>query len=178
VRPRDAAIGPETCEACGFDGSAYGDDDLVGAVRSLGPRWAVLVDDAGDDLRSRPAPGVWSAIEYAAHTRDIVALHVVGVEQALTREEPVHPEFAEGFADSVADSYSAEDPNAVVEELTVQADRLATVAEAAGPAEWGHGLTIGVNRTDVRRLLEHALHDAVHHLDDVERGLGQLRSSS
>jgi len=26
-------------------------------------------------------------------------------------------------------------------------------------------------------MLEHALHDSVHHLDDVERGLSQLRAS-
>jgi hypothetical protein len=38
------------------------------------------------------------------------------------------------------------------------------------------GLTIGDSRSDVRRLLEHALHDSLHHLEDVERGLSLLRA--
>ena len=38
------------------------------------------------------------------------------------------------------------------------------------------GSTIGGERSDVRRLLEHALHDSQHHLADVERGLTQLRN--
>jgi hypothetical protein len=37
-------------------------------------------------------------------------------------------------------------------------------------------LTIGDSRSDVRRLLEHALHDSLHHLADVERGLAALRA--
>jgi hypothetical protein len=40
---------------------------------------------------------------------------------------------------------------------------------------WSRGLTIGDDRSDVRRLLEHALHDSQHHLADVERGLTTLR---
>ena len=33
---------------------------------------------------------------------------------------------------------------------------------------------IGDTRQDVRALIEHALHDARHHLDDVRRGLEAL----
>jgi len=57
------------------------------------------------------------------------------------------------------------------------ASRLARLAADAGGASWSRGLTIGDARNDVRRMLEHALHDSVHHLDDVERGLSQLRAS-
>ena len=44
------------------------------------------------------------------------------------------------------------------------------------PTAWSRGLTIGTDRSDVRRLLEHALHDSSHHLVDVERGLARLRA--
>ena len=61
------------------------------ALRDLGPQWATLLSQAGSDVHVRPEPNVWSAIEYAAHSRDITALHVFGVEQALTGDEPSYP---------------------------------------------------------------------------------------
>ena len=39
---------------------------------------------------------------------------------------------------------------------------LAALADDAGPHVWSRGLTIGDSRSDVRRLLEHALHDSLH----------------
>ena len=72
----------EQCDECGFDGSRYDDGSLLDGLRELGPRWRELVRVAGSNLRMRPEPAVWSAIEYAAHSRDITALHVFG---ALSR---------------------------------------------------------------------------------------------
>ena len=74
----------ERCQSCEFDGASYDDASLLDALRALGPTWVALLAMAGPELRVRPAPEVWSAIEYAAHTRDILALHVYGVELALT----------------------------------------------------------------------------------------------
>jgi len=120
----------------------------------------------------RPEPEVWSAIEYAAHSRDITALHVFGVEQALTTEEPTFPAIdGDALIASAAASYSDSDPNEIVDALDAESTRLAQLAEDAGPQAWSRGLTLGESRIDVRRLLEHALHDSVHHLADVERGL-------
>lgn len=81
----------EHCDACGFDDGTFDDTALVAAVRQRGSRWIALLEEAGTELRRRPAPEVWSAVEYAAHSRDITALHVFGVEQALTGTEPVFP---------------------------------------------------------------------------------------
>ena len=73
--------GHEHCQACGFDEQAsYDEQSLLDALRSLGPRWQQPLASAGPHLRVRPAPQVWSAIEYAAHTRDVIALHAFGVE--------------------------------------------------------------------------------------------------
>lgn len=170
--------GHERCEACGFDGGTYNDDQLLEGLRSLGAQWNRLLAEADGQLRARPAPDVWSALEYAAHTRDVLALHVFGVEQALTRDEPAFPPVEDGLADAVAGTYAGEDPRAVGHQLAVEATRLARLAADAGPDSWRRGLTIGEDRSDVRRLLEHALHDASHHEADVERGLLQLRESA
>lgn len=118
---------------------------------------------------------MWSALEYAAHSRDITALHAAGVELALTGSEPTFPPFPNDAADAAAVGYAELDPGEVLDALDEAARRLAGAAEEAGAGAWTRGLTIGDTRNDVRRLLEHALHDSVHHLDDVERGLAQLR---
>jgi hypothetical protein len=162
------------CTACGFDGAVYRDTALLAALRELGERWLLLLATCGEQLRVRPEPEVWSAIEYAAHTRDIVALHAYGVEQALTGDEPSYPPLVDDFVDSVASTYREADPVAVVDRLGAEACHLAQLADDAGAAAWSRGLTIGASRMDVRRMLEHALHDALHHIDDVERGLATL----
>jgi hypothetical protein len=165
----------EQCDACDFDGGRYDDASLLDALRALGPQWRALLGSAGPELRNRPEPEVWSAIEYAAHSRDITALHVYGVEQALTLDEPALPEIAGDLVDAVAGGYGTEDPGAVVDALEKESTRLAQLAADAGPGAWSRGLTIGRERIEVRRLLEHALHDSVHHVDDVERGLARRR---
>ena len=166
----------ETCDACGFDGARYGPDLLLAEIRALGPRWRTALAGAGDRLRTRPAPEVWSPIEYAAHSRDITALHVYGVEQALTVDEPaVPPIAADDLIQSAAATYARADAAAVGDELDAHALRLADLADRAGPAAWGRGLRVGDDRSDVRQLLEHGLHDSVHHLADVARGLASTR---
>ena len=169
----------EQCAACDFDGSQYESAQLLDAIRDLGLQWIYLLLDAGDELRQRPAPETWSALEYAAHSRDVTALHVFGVEQALTVDEPTFPEIAgTELVQSASAGYAAQDPDAVGRELEIQAGKLADLAQEAGRSSWSRGITIGDSRSDVRRLLEHALHDSHHHLVDVKDGLAILRARS
>lgn len=166
----------ERCPACGFDGSRYSDGALPAAIRDLGPTWKALLGEAGADQRVRPGPGVWSAVEYAAHSRDVTALHVFGVRQALTHDEPSYPPIeGDALIESAAATYGDADADLVGTELAGQASELADLATDSGSEAWSRGLTIGGDRTDVRRLLEHALHDSLHHLADVERGLVAIR---
>ena len=164
----------EQCDACGFDGGAYTDDELLDALQGLGDRWRHQLAGAGAHLRTRPAAETWSAIEYAAHSRDVTALHAFGVEQALKRDEPAYPAISDEAMEDAASAYGDADPDDVSDALTTAACRLAQLAADAGVAAWRRGLTVGDTRSDVRRLMEHALHDSQHHLDDVERGLGLL----
>src|SRR5262249_34261146 len=143
----------ETCEQCHFDGGTYDDEKLLVAIRELGPRWREALAASGDHLRVRPAPAVWSPLEYAAHTRDITARHLCGVEQALTGTEPMLPAVEPGLADAAADDYAEEDPELVAAAIEREANRLAAVAEAAGTDRWKCGITLGTNRSDVRQLL-------------------------
>ena len=161
----------DRCDACGFDGAGYTDAALLDGLRSLGDRWRRQLAAAGDHVRSRPEPDTWSALEYAAHSRDITALHVYGVEQALTDDEPAFPPIGDDLIESAASTYHDEVPETVLDVLAATAGRLAQLADDAGAGTWSRGLTVGETRSDVRFLLEHALHDSLHHLDDVQRGL-------
>jgi hypothetical protein len=106
----------ERCDACGFDGGRFDDPPLLAALRDLGPRWRALLGRCGAELRVRPEPGVWSAIEYAAHSRDITALHAFGVEQALTIDEPSFPAIeADELIESAAATYGDADPEEIVD---------------------------------------------------------------
>jgi S-DNA-T family DNA segregation ATPase FtsK/SpoIIIE len=169
----------EVCAACGFDGAQFTDDELLHSLRSLGPQWQQSLRDAGDELRVRPAPATWSAIEYAAHSRDVTALHVFGVEQALTFDEPSFPPIqGDELIEAAATSYVDLDPQQVALELATQATLLADTATGGSAGSWQRGLTIGDSRQDIRFLLEHALHDSRHHLLDVQRGLNLLRDTA
>jgi hypothetical protein len=133
-----------------------------------------LLDEAEANLRVRPEPDVWSAIEYAEHSRDVTALHVFAVEQALSQDEPVFPPIGDDLVESAAAGYGDADPEQVATELGSQSNLLADIAGDAGIEAWSRGITIGDSRSDIRRLLEHALHDSLHHLEDVEVGLSLL----
>jgi hypothetical protein len=104
----------ERCEQCGFDGQAYTDDALLTALGELGPRWRALLATAGDHLRTRPAPPVWSALEYAAHSRDVTAVHGMGVEYALSVDEPHVDEIPESAMAEAATTYADADPATVL----------------------------------------------------------------
>jgi ubiquinone/menaquinone biosynthesis C-methylase UbiE len=167
----------ERCDQCGFDGARYDDDTLVATIRGLGPQWQALLAEAGAELRARPEPDVWSALEYAAHSRDITALHAFGVELAIREDEPVVPAIdGDTLIEQAAAGYTAEDPDEVAAAVVREATRLADAADSVGPSGWTRGIVIGDRRSPIRALLEHALHDSLHHVDDVERGLRRLRA--
>jgi hypothetical protein len=154
----------------------YTDSELLEALRSLPESWRQRLYAAGAELRTRPQPDTWSAIDYAAHSRYITALHAYGVEQTLTRDEPTFPPIADDLADTAPVAYADAKADEVLQALAVAAERLTRLAEDAGVDAWTRGLTVGEARGDVRGLLEHALHDSRHHLDDVERGVGSLHT--
>ena len=101
---------------------------------------------------SRPEPNVWSAVEYAAHSRDITALHCFGVEQALTGDEPIYPSIAgDELIEAAATDYLDDDPDAIADAIDTEACHLAQMAAAAPTEGWELGITIGTERSTVRQ---------------------------
>jgi hypothetical protein len=170
-------VEPERCAECGFDATLLTNADAITALRSLGRRWReAFHDDRGEDvpddvLRRRPDPQTWSPLEYAAHTRDILALlgHVLG--QILDDERPEFPT-VEPDPPGTDHGYNDLDPARVLDSLERNANTMADRAAKALPAHFSRTATLGGETADGARVLKHAVHDATHHLKDVQRILG------
>lgn len=173
-----------SCSECGFDASSMSEADLVAACTAFArkfkpPLTRFLPGEHGDAVvRHRPAPGVWSPLEYVAHTRDVLAFYRDRITRVLEEERPTLSAAGFGSRDEEA-RYHDEDRVAVAEGVAAEATALADLLGGLGDGGWARvGLSSdgsGAERS-VRVLAERAVHDAHHHLLDVGRGLRAARS--
>ena len=169
-----ALVQHEPCEECGFDPRTVPESDLERAVREAATRWTAWlqvhrVQDAG--IRRRPAPEVWSALEYACHVRDVLQVFSGRIRRALSVEEP---EFGwwDHEAAVEAERYNDQDPEIVDAELRSNADALADLLAEVPDGSWERaGSRRGVERFTVAGLARFALHETQHHLADARRSL-------
>ena len=168
------------CEECGFDYEALDPADAPAAIRSFAKRYRApltrfLRDEDGDALvRQRPAPAVWSALEYAAHVRDVFESYDRWIRQILVEDRPV----LEGPGPDelvTLHRYNDDDPVAVADALAAHAEQLAATVEAVPADAWDR---VGRRREEERSVRLHArraVHEGSHHLLDVGRGLRAVR---
>ena len=168
------------CEECGFDYDAIDPAEIPVSLRSFAKRYRAplsrfLPGEDGDSVvRQRPAPEVWSALEYAAHVRDVFANYDRWIGQCLTEDGPA----LEGPGpDELAATgrYNEEDPAVVADAVGANAERLAATVEAVPGDGWDRA---GVRRGEERSVLlmaRRAVHEGSHHLLDIGRGLRAVR---
>lgn len=171
------------CEECGFDYEALDPADAPAAIRSFAKRYRApltrfLRGEDGDALvRQRPAPQVWSALEYAAHVRDVFAnldrwIRLTLAEDRPALDGPGPDELA------VQGRYNQDDPVGVADGLAANAERLASTVEAVPSDGWDRvGLRRGEERS-VRLSARRAVHEGSHHLLDIGRGLRAVRDQA
>jgi len=168
------------CDECGFDYEALAPDDVPAALRAFAKRYRAplsrfLPGEDGDSLlRQRPAPDTWSALEYAAHVRDVLDSYHRWIGLILDEERPVLE--GPGPDDlAVERRYNEDDPAAVAEALAANANRLAATVEAVPADGWER---VGLRRDEERSVLLHArraVHEGSHHLLDIGRGMRAVR---
>ena len=168
------------CEECGFDYEALDPADAPTTLRSFAKRYRApltrfLRDEDGDALvRQRPAPEVWSALEYAAHVRDVFESYDRWIRQILAEDRPVLE--GPGPDDLVTQRrYNEDDPVAVADALAANAEQLAATFEAVPAEGWER---VGLRRDEERSIRLHArraVHEGSHHLLDIGRGLRAVR---
>ena len=173
-------ITPETCEECGFDARAWKVRDAQSLLGATGDWWRMaLAGIDADVLKARPAPGVWSALEYGVHTALVLAMHRVGIEMITATDGVVLPAVP-AVGDAAADDDPARlDPDAVIADLEREASALAATAAAVDRPAWRHvGTLQDGGAIQAEAALFHAVHDASHHLMDVSRGLAALTAGA
>ncbi len=178
---------PAHCPECGFDAAAVDPGNGEVTVRALGRRYQAPLtrgmpgEDLARVLRCRPNPDTWSALEYAAHVRDVIALWGSTLHLALTEERPhiplPDPDIADRFA---ADSaYNGQDPGTVSQELSANAERMAAkiaTIPTIAPTGWDRIVVIGDEEMSVLAIVRKVAHEGGHHLLDVGRSLRAARA--
>jgi S-DNA-T family DNA segregation ATPase FtsK/SpoIIIE len=164
----------ERCEVCGFawDSVDVGEvqDRLLEGVIAFE---RVLGGDEDDLLRRRPEATVWSALEYAAHVRDVL-LHVRDrIVIALVEDDP---SFKPLYRDQRVDLglYEADDPSTVSDELDVAAALFIRTLRQLSPDQLVRTAEYTYPVPATRSILwmgAQALHELEHHLDDARASL-------
>ena len=126
---------------------------------------------------------MWSALEYTAHTRDVMAGNGYLLHKTLQGEGVSIPAISADDAAAASD-YNTLAPADVLDDLEANAGRIAGRAERASPADWTQRIRVERDEvlaslvdhgiTDALGVLRHAVHEAVHHLDDVQRNLAAM----
>jgi hypothetical protein len=135
-------------------------------------RWSEFLNTVADHpggydaLRARSDPRVWSAIEYACHVRDGLALAGRNVEVATL----VHvPDLGAWDREAAAEEghYAEQDPRAVGDDIMAAADHLASLLQALPPEALDRGAIRGGAEFTVAGFGRYALHEQHHHLADA-----------
>jgi hypothetical protein len=170
----------DRCDECGFDPAELRRRDLPVAIHSFGRRYRAPLTRglAGEDLDEivgrAPDTGVWSALEYGAHVRDIFRTFDDRVRCALadTEPEPLEVDW-EALVAAAAPTLERE---AVAADLADAADSLGTTLAELNPDEWELQTYTGRGRAvTVADLATIAVHEGSHHLLDVGRVLRAAR---
>jgi hypothetical protein len=153
------------CPECGFVAADADPADIPDVVRSLTPRWREAL--TRPDARTRPAPGVWSALEYGAHVRDVNRVFVGRLQAMLSIDDPLFENWDQD-ATAVDSRYGEQDPAEVADELADAAEAFARLLGSTEPGQWERpGRRSNGSSFTVRTLAQYYLHDVVHHLHDV-----------
>lgn len=153
------------CPECGFDARSVDVAEVGSLVRANAAAWAVVL--ARPDVADRPAPGVWSPLEYAAHVRDVLRIYTTRLDLMLTEDGPHYPNWDQD-ATAIQDRYDLADPAVVTAELGTAAETIADRFDSVTGDQWERtGFRSDGAAFTVASFARYFVHDPIHHLHDV-----------
>jgi DinB family protein len=158
------------CDECGFDWDTADHDELIILIATAGAAFADAIAPLDDRaVRARPAPAVWSPLEYTAHTREAIAFYDERVRRVASDDRPQLHGY--GFSEAAErDAYNAEVVAYTLAGLAAVADRLAARLRDLAPADWARvGIGSEGGERTITRLARSAAHEVRHHLLDLDR---------
>ena len=171
------------CEECQYAYDSEDEESIPDKLRTLGRRYTAPLtrflpaEDGPTLLRAHPTSGVWSALEYACHVRDVLEMVDQRVALALVEDVPTFEPLRRDERVSEL-AYNEQDPVEVAATIATNADGLASAFAALGPAEWSRTGIYPYPEPSERSLLwmgRHTVHEAHHHLLDVGRAMRTAR---
>jgi hypothetical protein len=170
----------DRCDQCGFVYGTIGASDIPNAMRALSLQYrdALLATDVAGLVRMRPAPDVWSALEYAGHVRDVWLIQRDRAILALVEDTPSYARMFRDERTSVV-GYQREDVNEVADEVVMAANLMAKLFEGLTSDQLDRPCIYNYpqpTERDVAWLGHHTLHEATHHLDDLRSVLARVAS--
>ncbi|MCE1178279.1 MAG: DinB family protein [Micrococcales bacterium] len=153
------------CPDCGFDPAAIERAAIPTAIREATAPWSTVL--ARVDVHERPAPQIWSQLEYACHVRDVCTVMADRCRLMLEQDDPAFENWDQDAA-AVEDRYWEQEPMVVSEEIEAAAEDAATAYESVRDDQWDRkGLRSNESVFTVETLGTYLLHDLHHHLHDV-----------
>lgn len=165
-----------TCEECGFDATSFPSEDVGRLCRRAAEPWPALL--AHPLARVRPRDDCWSAVEYGCHVRDAFRLGDHRLQRMLNEDNPKFDNWDQDET-AVTDRYGAQDPSVVADELVAAGNVFADSYDRVAADQWHRpGLRSDGTQFTVESFGRYFVHDPMHHVVDVHRGLEQLSGTA
>jgi DinB superfamily len=155
----------QVCAECGFDAGTLTGPQVAIRLRANAARWPAVLERA--DVRVRPEPRVWSALEYGCHVRDVCRVFESRVNLMRSQGDPAFENWDQD-ATAIADAYGLQDPAVVSSELSAAAESAAAAFDGVGEGEWQRtGRRSNGSVFTIETLGQYFVHDLTHHVHDV-----------
>ena len=153
------------CPECGFDAAGF-ERALVGSmVLANATAWQRVLRSPAAAVR--PAPDVWSPLEYACHVRDVLRIYDERLERMLTETDPQYANWDQD-ATAIEARYGEQDAAVVAEAIMANATRLAARFDGVSGSQWDRpGTRSDSAHFTVESFARYFIHDPIHHLHDV-----------
>ena len=103
------------CDECGFEAAAVPREQLGERFFVAAEEWVQILSDS-PAVEVRPAPAVWSPLEYGCHVRDVHRTMRARVVLMRERDTPTFENWDQD-ATAVEDRYGEQEPSVVAAEL-------------------------------------------------------------
>jgi hypothetical protein len=164
----------DTCEDCGFCWELVAVDEIGPRVRAATTGIAQAIRNQSTRSLVRPSDERWSALEYAAHVRDVYLTIrdrlVIGLVEDNPGFKPMHRDERVSLG-----LYEADTVEDVSGELVASANMLLRLFGAIDQQQLQRVVQYGFPDPIERTLLwmaQQAVHEAEHHLADITENLG------
>ena len=157
----------ETCPECGFSARTFPVEQVAETIRETAAAWVEILSGLEAEVRRRPSPVVWSALEYGCHVRDVLRLYDQRLQLMLAEDDPLYANWDQDET-AVSGRYGEQDPATVAAELAEAAETLASRFESVSVEGWQRtGRRSDGASFSVDSFSRYFLHDVLHHLWDV-----------